>query len=128
LGKIDIGVTLEKLEKLEFLPVLISLKPSMQALVLQSTTVKDPSKYDPLVLSKVPIPTPKTGQVLVKIHACALNHRDLFIRQGLYPKIVTGSTLGSDCSGSVVTGTAKFPSGSPVILNPSVCPLSMLTY
>jgi zinc-binding alcohol dehydrogenase/oxidoreductase len=92
----------------------------MQALVLQSTLGKDANKYDPLVLSKVPIPTPKEGEILIKIHSCSLNHRDLFIRQGLYPKIVSGSTLGSDCSGSVVTSTKNFPSGSPVILNPSV--------
>lgn len=35
--------------------------------------------------SIVPVPTPGPGEVLVKVHAVALNRRDLMIRQGWYP-------------------------------------------
>ena len=43
--------------------------------------------YYPLQLSLVSKPTPGPKQLLVKIEAAALNHRDLFIRQNLYPDI-----------------------------------------
>ena len=57
--------------------------------------------YHPLSLDDVPKPAPKSTQLLVKIHAAALNHRDLFIRQSLYPAIGFGIPLLADGSGTV---------------------------
>lgn len=62
----------------------------MKELVLQATAGKG-DKYDPLVLrSDRSIPEARAGECVVKVAAAALNHRDLFIRQGLYPKIISG--------------------------------------
>ena len=40
-------------------------------------------------LEEVQIPTLKAGQVMVELKAAALNHRDVYITQGLYPGIKT---------------------------------------
>ncbi|SPQ25107.1 45cabbcd-cb4a-45f4-a292-5506c30a1c57 [Thermothielavioides terrestris] len=58
--------------------------------------------YYPLQLNEVPKPTPGPGQVLVKLAAAALNHRDLFIRQHLYPGISFAHPLLADGYGTVV--------------------------
>lgn len=91
----------------------------MISLKLQTSNVKSP-KYDDLISSKSDIPVPSNSHILVKVHSCALNHRDIFIRQGLYPRITTNSILGSDCSGTIASSSSKYPIGTPVILNPSV--------
>jgi zinc-binding alcohol dehydrogenase/oxidoreductase len=44
-------------------------------------------------------PEPGPGEVVVGLKAAALNHRDLFITQGLYPGIKTPGILGSDGAG-----------------------------
>jgi len=44
-------------------------------------------------------PQPKEGEVLIKISAVALNHRDQFIREGKYPGIREGAILGADACG-----------------------------
>jgi len=58
--------------------------------------------------------TPKQGRkdCLIKIQASALNHRDVYIRDQLYPGIQYPVTPGSDGVGTL--------SGRPVILNPSL--------
>src|SRR6202162_5401957 len=54
-----------------------------------------------LKVEDVPVPTPKANEVLVRVRASALNHLDLWIRQGL-PKVKTlPHILGSDNSGEV---------------------------
>lgn len=77
-----------------------------------------------LALSEQPTPRPKPGEVLVEIHACALNRLDIWIREGLpnlrvsYPHI-----LGSDIAGVVGgLGEGVDPAllGREVVLNPGV--------
>ncbi|HEY2476488.1 MAG TPA: NAD(P)-dependent alcohol dehydrogenase [Candidatus Cybelea sp.] len=65
-----------------------------------------------LRIDEIPIPTPAPGEVLVRIRAAALNRRDVFITQGLYPKIVLPITLGSDGAGELVE------SGDEVVIDP----------
>lgn len=55
-----------------------------------------------LSLQELPMTRPGPGEVLVKIHAAALNHRDLWIQKGMYPGIELPSVLGSDGAGVVV--------------------------
>jgi NADPH:quinone reductase-like Zn-dependent oxidoreductase len=40
---------------------------------------------DDLTLHEEPMPEPRRGEVLIKIHAVSLNRRDLLIVQGSYP-------------------------------------------
>ena len=50
---------------------------------------------------EIPVPVPKANEILVRVKACALNHLDLWIRQGL-PKVkVLPHILGSDIAGEV---------------------------
>ncbi len=53
------------------------------------------------VLTEVELPKLEAGEVLVKLKAAALNHRDVYITQGLYPAIKTPSILGSDGVGEL---------------------------
>lgn len=53
------------------------------------------------VLTEVELPQLQDGEVLVKIKAAALNHRDVYITQGLYPAIKTPTILGSDGVGEI---------------------------
>ncbi len=49
----------------------------------------------------VPDPELRKDQVLIRIRACALNHLDLFVREGL-PGVKLPHILGSDIAGEVV--------------------------
>lgn len=51
------------------------------------------------VYTEVPAPTPALEEVVVHLKSAALNHRDLYITQGLYAGIQTPCILGSDGAG-----------------------------
>ena len=53
-------------------------------------------------MTKIRVPKPVGAQVLIKMAAAALNHRDHFLRQDLYPKPQFGIALGSDGVGTVI--------------------------
>lgn len=86
----------------------------MKALVLtQANTIEIIEKAKPV---------PNAGEVLVRLKAAALNHRDQWIREGKYPGIQTGVTLGSDGAG--VVESAGDPAhkdwiGKEVLINPN---------
>jgi zinc-binding alcohol dehydrogenase/oxidoreductase len=65
-----------------------------------------------LKIDEIERPVPQQGEVLVHLRAAALNHRDVFITQGLYPGIQLPKTLGSDGAG-VVEAT-----GEEVVIDP----------
>jgi zinc-binding alcohol dehydrogenase/oxidoreductase len=78
---------------------------------------------EPLQFSDKPIPEPKSGEVLVKIKAAALNRRDQWIREGKYPNIQFNTILGSDGAGiveAVGEAVSKDLLGTEVIINPNV--------
>ena len=79
----------------------------MKALVLKQVK-------KPLVVEERPEPKAGTGQVVVKIKAAALNRRDYWITQGLYPSMKLPIVLGSDGAG-IDTKTGK-----EVIINPGI--------
>ncbi|TID00019.1 putative zinc-type alcohol dehydrogenase-like protein YogA [Colletotrichum higginsianum] len=58
--------------------------------------------YYPLQLNEVPKPSPGPKDVLVRLTAAALNHRDLFIRRHLYPGISFDHPMLADGYGIVV--------------------------
>ncbi|KAJ7706487.1 chaperonin 10-like protein [Mycena metata] len=79
-----------------------SLPRTTKALVLEKLTrARPPLLYDAAVREQS-IPTLEPGQVLVKIGAVSFNRRDFWMRRGLYPRIVDGSTFGSDGAGTVI--------------------------
>ncbi len=52
-------------------------------------------------LVDLPDPVAGPGEAVVRLHFCGLNHRDVWIRQGLYARIQLPCVLGSDGAGVV---------------------------
>ena len=76
-----------------------------------------------LRVDEIPAPQPSEGEVLVRVRAAALNHRDVYITQGLYPKIRLPITPGSDGAGVVAAGSpvlAEIGEGDEVVINPAL--------
>ena len=79
---------------------------------------------DHLSLKEVPQPVPKPSEVLLKVVTAALNHRDLYIRQNLYPSISFENPILADgCAivlphpeGAIASHT--FLPGQRVVINP----------
>ena len=55
-----------------------------------------------LQILEVPIPSLEKNEVLIKILAASINHRDIWIQKGQYAGIKYPTILGSDCCGVVV--------------------------
>ena len=78
---------------------------------------------DKIRLADVEIPQPKAHEVLVKIKAAALNRRDQWMREDMYPNIQYGTVLGSDGAGIVERigmGVSTDWLGKEVIINPNI--------
>ena len=91
-----------------------------KAVTIQKVDGKPGQVYYPLKLVDQPDPKPKDNEVVVKISAAALNHRDLFVRQHLYPAISFDVPLLADACGVVVDAgsSAQKWKGKRVVLNP----------
>jgi NADPH:quinone reductase-like Zn-dependent oxidoreductase len=75
-----------------------------------------------LVLEEAPDPAAGPGEILVRIHASALNHLDVWIRKGL-PSVAKPRILGADGAGVVEAlgeGVEGFEPGDRVVLNPGI--------
>lgn len=73
-----------------------------------------------LTYEDVPDPNPRKDQVLVRVRACAMNHLDLFVRNGL-PGVNLPHILGSDIAGEVVEVgeyVTRFKAGQRVLVAP----------
>lgn len=94
------------------------------ALITRKTDGKPGQVYYPLALTTTPSPPSPlpSSHLQIAISAFALNHRDLFIRQHLYPGTTPGVPLCADGVGTVTsTGPsddAKAYKGKRVILLP----------
>lgn len=71
-----------------------------------------------------PDPQPAAGRVVVRVHACALNHLDLFQRRGLdRVKLPMPHISGADVSGTIAelgSGISGLSVGQRVMLQPGV--------
>jgi NADPH:quinone reductase-like Zn-dependent oxidoreductase len=77
---------------------------------------------DVLVLEEVPDPVAGPGEVLIRVHASALNHLDVWIRKGL-PSVPKPRILGADGAGVVEAlgdGVEGFALGDRVVINPGI--------
>ncbi|MHB1549821.1 MAG: zinc-binding dehydrogenase [Vulcanimicrobiaceae bacterium] len=90
----------------------------MKAIRLHETG--GPEKF---VVEDTPQPAAGPGEIVVRVRCAALNHRDVFISQGLYPGIALPRTLGSDGAGEVAAlgaNVAGPPVGTPVVIDPTI--------
>ena len=75
-----------------------------------------------LVLEEVADPVAGPGEVLIREHASALNHLDVWIRKGL-PSVPKPRILGADGAGVVEAlgeGVEGFAHGDRVVINPGI--------
>ncbi|KAJ7681634.1 NAD-P-binding protein [Mycena rosella] len=79
-----------------------TLPRTTKALVLRKSPPGREPLYHDAVVQEQPLPALKPGEVLVKMSAAAFNHRELWIRKGMYPRIAVGSTFGADGAGTVI--------------------------
>ena len=79
--------------------------------------------HQPAVVREIPTPQPGPGEVLVRLRAAALNHRDVWIQKGQYAGLKLPCTLGADGSGEVAALGASVTSwqlGAGVIIYPAL--------
>jgi zinc-binding alcohol dehydrogenase/oxidoreductase len=94
---------------------------TMKAMVLHELGGPEKLGYD-----DVPEPEPGPGETVVRLHAAALNRRDVFATRGQYPGARPEALpviLGSDGSGEVVArgeGAAGPDEGTEVVINPAL--------
>ena len=93
---------------------------------MKAVVLREPGPAENLRLEDVPDPVAGAGEVIVRLSAAALNHRDIWIRSG------TGAyaggfkqrvILGSDGAGEVLSvGSGADPAlaGGAVVINPSL--------
>jgi NADPH:quinone reductase-like Zn-dependent oxidoreductase len=81
-------------------------------------------RLDVLKYEDAPEPRIQANEVLVRVKACALNHVDLWLRQGVASrKLPMPHILGSDISGVVAEVGAlvtRIKPGDPVLLSPGI--------
>ncbi len=78
---------------------------------------------DVLEYANMPEPVITPNEVLVKIRACALNHLDIWVRQGLGIPIEMPHISGSDIAGEITAVGANVTAlkpGQPVVIAPGV--------
>ena len=84
----------------------------MKALVIAN-------KNKPLEVQEVARPVAGAGEAIVRVHAAALNHRDVWIQKGQYAGLKYPIVPGSDGAGVVMEGAADWVN-KEVIINPSL--------
>jgi zinc-binding alcohol dehydrogenase/oxidoreductase len=90
----------------------------MKAIVLRELGAAENMK-----LEDAPDPQPGAGEAVVRLKAAALNHRDVFIWQGLYPNVKLPAILGSDGAGVVAAigaGVDQSLIGREVVIEPGL--------
>lgn len=77
-----------------------------------------------LIFGDLPAPEPARDEVLVKVKTCALNHLDIWVRNGMPAySVKLPHVLGSDVSGEIAAvgpGVSGFSAGQRVIVAPGV--------
>jgi zinc-binding alcohol dehydrogenase/oxidoreductase len=90
---------------------------------MRAVVIRELGEADQLKTEEVPDPVPGPGEVVVRLEAAALNHRDVWIRRGLYAGIKLPVILGSDGAGKVEKvgpGVDGSLVGQAVVINPSL--------
>ncbi len=89
---------------------------------MQAVRIHEDGDPGVLVLETVPDPVAGPGEVLIRLHASALNHLDVWIRKGL-PSVPKPRILGADGAGVVEAlgdGVSGFERGDRVVVNPGI--------
>jgi len=79
---------------------------------MKAVRIHETGGPESLRVDEVDTPEPQAGETLVRVRAAALNHRDVFITQGLYQNIKLPRILGADGSGEA--------DGKAVVIDPAI--------
>lgn len=96
---------------------------------MKAAVIEKQGGLDGLVYRDWPDPVAGPGEIVVRVHACGLNHLDIFIRRGMpgFP-VPLPFISGGDIAGEVAElgeGVSAFAPGDRVLVNPST-PKGML--
>ena len=83
---------------------------------MKAILVPKPGPADVMQYGDAPDPTPKDGELLVRVHGTAINRADILQRLGLYPPPPGASdVLGLEIVGDVVQPAARWKKGDRVM-------------
>jgi NADPH:quinone reductase-like Zn-dependent oxidoreductase len=83
---------------------------------MKAAVIRQAGGPEVLKIENVPIPTPRNGEVLIRVKACGLNRSELFTRQGHSPEVKFPRVLGIEAAGLVESAPGnEFRKGDKVI-------------
>jgi len=91
---------------------------------MKAAFFREHGNIDKILYGDLPDPVPGPGQVRIRIRAAALNHLDIFVRNG-FPgfTLALPHVMGSDGAGvveSVGPGVTRISPGAEVVINPGI--------
>src|SRR5256885_2033230 len=91
---------------------------------MKAAVFKEHGGPENIQIANVPDPMPESGEVVVQVKACALNHLDLIVLKGnpAYP-VQRPHVLGNDVSGVVEAigpGVKELKRGQRVVVAPGI--------
>jgi NADPH:quinone reductase-like Zn-dependent oxidoreductase len=88
---------------------------------LKAVVIRKHGDPDVLSYEEVKNPTPRKDHVIVKVNYCAVNHLDIWVRNGLPGKKVSfPHILGCDVCGTIVSDSRNFKKNDKVVVYPAV--------
>jgi len=90
---------------------------------VRAALLREPGDPANLRIEEWPMPVPGPGEVVVRVRAAAINHRDIWIRRGQYAGIRLPAILGSDACGEVTAAAGDVSKpwvGREVVIDPSL--------
>jgi NADPH:quinone reductase-like Zn-dependent oxidoreductase len=89
---------------------------------MRAVYIEEFGDVDVLKFGELPEPKVGPGEVLVRVKAVSLNHLDIWVRRGIYPKLSMPHVLGSDIAGVIeeVGEGVDLEVGRKVLVSPGV--------
>lgn len=88
---------------------------------MRAVIIKKHGGPEVLSYEQVPEPVSRKGHVMVKVNYCAVNHLDIWVRNGIPGKNVRfPHILGCDICGTVLENFRNFKKGEKVVIYPAV--------
>jgi len=88
---------------------------------LKAVVIRKHGGPEVLSYEKIQDPKPKKGHVIVNVNYCAVNHLDIWVRNGLPGRKVSfPHILGCDVCGTLTNGFGSFKKGEKVVVYPAI--------